>query len=134
MKPKLFFDLKFFKLRTSAKRNDYRARLRHLSLELLHSDEHGINGCDGLFRGGCSELCLLRGLVDACGDGLGLLIDGALGDLEDAADELDGYLEERSVEDDLVVRHNLGRAAHLLCVFTHSQSVRLQIRACMATR
>ena len=88
----------------------------------MHSVKHGIDGGDGVLGGGGSELGLVRCLVDACGDGLCLLVDGALGRLEVASDEFEGDFEERSVEDDLVVGHKLGRVAH--SPISHSRAFR----------
>jgi len=88
--------------------------MTHFSLELVHSVQHGIDGGDGVFGGGGSELGLVRCLVDGCGDGLCLLVDGALGGLEVASDEFEGDFEERSVEDDLVIGHKLRWIAHSL--------------------
>ena len=55
-----------------------RRRGTNLSLEGLHSFYHGVNGGNCFLGRRSSELGLLGGLVEACGDGLCLLVDVAL--------------------------------------------------------
>ena len=84
----------------------------YLSLEGLHSLDHGVDGGNCFFGRRSSELSLLGGLVETCGDGLCLLVDVALRGFEVAADELQRHLEKRRVEDQLVVGHKLRRVSH----------------------
>jgi len=89
-----------------------RRRGTNLSLEGLHSLDHGVDGGNCFLGRRSSELSLLGGLVEACGDGLCLLVDVALRGFEVAPDELERHLEKRRVEDELVVGHKLRRVPH----------------------